>query len=280
MSLRILQVSDTHLGSDAGFEISPGIKPWERTTALLAAIDRWMARDSIEIDVIIHTGDIVHRGHIPQDDGESTRRGIELFRDLSKPMHWVVGNHDNRSALQNALGSMPGESLTIREDRWAYHFVQGKERVVVLDARGPHQYDPQGEISPDQLVCLESLLRSTSESVSLFLHYPPLSLGSTWIDRTMLVRNGADLHCLLAAHRTRVRGVFFGHVHRSTCSMKDGILYAACGSATMHFPNWPGSNTAVTCDDPIAFVQYIQISDEGVVVKPQWQLLCKPGVLS
>lgn len=279
MSLCILQVSDTHLGSDPGFEISPGIKPWERTTALLDAIHVWMVRDSVEIDLIIHTGDLVHRGHIPQDAGESTRRGLEMFRSLTKPMHWVVGNHDNRSALQHALGSMPGESLTTREDRWAYHFVQGNERVILLDARGSHEYDPQGEVSPDQLVCFESLLGSTEEPISLFLHYPPLSLGSEWIDRTMLIRNGLALHNLLVSHRSRVRGVFFGHVHRSTCTIKDGILYASCGSPTMHFPNWPGSESAVTCDDPIAFAQYIQISDDGVVVKPQWKLLQSLGTL-
>jgi len=279
MSLRILQISDTHLGAVPDFEIGPGIKPWERTTTLVDAIHRWMIRDAIEVDFIIHTGDLVHRGHLSQDDGASTRRGLEMFRSLAKPMHWVVGNHDNRLALQQTLGSMPGESLTTRRDRWAYHFLHGKERVVLLDARGSLEYDPQGEISPDQFALFESLLRTTEEPISVFLHYPPITLGSEWIDRTMLVRNGPELHQLLAAHRSRVRGVFFGHVHRSTCTMKEGILYASCGSATMHFPNWPGSNSAVACNDPIAFVQYIQISDDGVVVKPQWKLLPSPGTL-
>jgi 3',5'-cyclic AMP phosphodiesterase CpdA len=174
---------------------------------------------------------------------------------------------------------MPGEPLTDREDRWAYHFSHGNERIVILDARGSPEHDPQGDISPDQLERLDLLLRSKSNPISVFLHYPPIGLDSEWIDRTMLIRNGVALHNLLVSHRSRVRGIFFGHVHRSTCTIKDGILYASCGSPTMHFPNWPGSKSAVTCDDPIAFAQYIQISDDGVVVKPQWQLLQSPGTL-
>jgi Icc protein len=269
MSVSILQISDTHLPSVLEGEISAGIQPWKRTGDLLNTVRQWIADEAIPIDFLIHTGDIVHRGHIANDNGEGTRMAMERIQTLTQRVYWVVGNHDNRLALEEWVGAMPGDSL-VGSSRWAYHFIERGERIVVLDARGPAEYDPQGELSDDQLHALETLLRTTREPASIFLHYPPVPLGSDWIDRTMLVRNGDILHRLLRSYSPRVRGVFFGHIHRSSCSLKDGILYASCGSTTMHFPNWPGARTAVPSGEPIAFAQYIQITEFGVHIKPQW----------
>lgn len=270
MSLNILQISDTHLGADPNFEIAPGIYPWQRSQAVVQAMHRWIAEEGIPVDCIVHTGDLVHRGHVPSDDGESTRRALDLFRPLPRPIHWVVGNHDNRNALRNFVGDMPGYALTTQQDQWAYHVVLRGERIAILDARGPREVDPQGVITPDQLVSLGRVLAATTEPISIFLHYPPIPLGCDWIDRTMLIRNGLELHDLLHAHRDRVRGVFFGHIHSPTCTLLDGIMYASCGSVAMHLPNWPCANNATVSCDPIAFAQYIQIGEESVSVKTQW----------
>lgn len=183
----------------------------------------------------------------------------------------MVGNHDNHEAPRDGLGRMPGDPLTVREDRWAYHFLFHGERIVILDARASLNLDPQGEISQDQLENLRLLLSKSHESISVLLHYPPIPLGCDWLDRTMLIRNGSNLHELLCCFKERIRGVFFGHVHRPAFSLRDGILYASYGSGTMHFPSWPGSSSAVMLGDPIAFAQYIQITEHGVIVKPQWQ---------
>jgi Icc protein len=277
MSLSILQISDTHLGADPSIPIAPGISAWERTRSLAETIQGWVAEAAIPIDCIVHTGDLVHRGHVANDNGESTRKGLELFQSLGRPVHWVVGNQDNRGALRGCLGSPPGEPLTKHEDRWAYHFQLGGERIVILDARASLDLDPQGEISQEQLENLQSLLMTSREPISVFLHYPPIPLGCDWIDRTMLIRNGSSLHELLSCFQNRVRGVFFGHVHRPTFSLRDGIIYASCGSGTMHFPNWPGSSSVAMLGDPIAFAQYIQITDDSVIVKPQWLIVDSLG---
>ena len=277
MSLSILQISATHLGAEPTAPISPGVYPWHRASCLVESIRDWIADVAVPIDFIVHTGDLVHRGHTPHDQGDSTRKGIDLFQSLAKPIHWVIGNHDHRSALKRNLSDTPGTPLTFEQDRWAYHFQVRGERVAILDARASLDYDPQGEISQEQLDNLQSLLDATTEPISLFLHYPPIQLRCDWIDRTMLIRNGQTLHNLLCSFKHRIRGVFFGHVHRPTFTLRDGILYASCGSTTMHFPNWPGSMSAVISDDPIAFAQYIQLGDDGVFVKPQWLTLPARG---
>lgn len=273
MSLHILQISDTHLGADPSFEIAPANHPWLRSQAVVQAVLRWISVEQIPVDCIVHTGDIVHRGHIPSDDGESTRRSIALFQSLPRPIHWVIGNHDNRTAIRECLGPMPGVALTADQDRWAYHFTLRGERIAILDARGPLEYDPQGEIADDQLASLGNLLATTSEPITIFLHYPPISMGCDWIDRTMLIRNGDAFHELLRPHRQRVRGVFFGHIHSPTCTLRDGIVYASCGSSAVHLPNWPTADAAIPSSEPVAFVQYIQITQTGVSLKPHWVFL-------
>lgn len=270
MTLYVLQISDTHLCDSPDAEIAPGVSPWPRVRALIARIREWIEKDQVPIDWIIHTGDLVHRGHLATSHETSTRLGLELFQSIPKPIGWVVGNHDHRPAIRKWVGNRPGHALTNEPDRWCYHWVDKGERIVVLDARGPLDLDPQGELSQEQLDKFSSLLATTSEPVSVFMHYPPIPLGCDWIDRTMLVRNGAMLHEILKTHRERIRGVFFGHIHRPMSVLQDGILYAACGSSTMHFPTWPNASSALTTNDKVAFAQLIEIGPQGVRVKPQW----------
>jgi 3',5'-cyclic AMP phosphodiesterase CpdA len=276
MTLRILQISDTHLSADRDFKLAPGIHPFSRVQALITEIRAWIERDGVPIDCVIHTGDLVHRGHLPLSDDASTRLGVEWFRSLPIPVYWVIGNHDHRRALCAFAGPPPGESLTAEPDRLAYHFVLQGERILIVDARGPLEIDPQGEISPEQLQKISEVLESTREPITFFMHYPAVSLGCDWIDRTMLVRNGLKLHEILQAHRDRVRGVFFGHIHRPMSVFRDGILYASCGSSTMHFPNWPNAATAISANDRISFAQLIEIGPNGMLIKPQWVELPGP----
>jgi len=55
--------------------------------------------------------------------------------------------------------------------------------------------------------------------------------------------------------------------------MKQSVLYASTGSAAMHFPNLPGDAQALMQSDPIAFANYISISQLGALVKTQWTML-------
>ncbi|MFM8402865.1 MAG: hypothetical protein ACKOAH_33975, partial [Pirellula sp.] len=78
---------------------------------------------------------------------------------------------------------------------------------------------------------------------------------------------------LFAKNAHRIRGVFFGHIHRPLCCIKDSVLYASTGSAAMHFPNMPADNKAFAQSDPIAFANYITIRQSGTLVKTQWTML-------
>jgi 3',5'-cyclic AMP phosphodiesterase CpdA len=263
MNVHFLQISDTHWSRSP---IADGIDPGQRMDRLC----RWIQSLDAPIDFIVHTGDLVHRGHIEGDDGSSTEQVVSLLRSLPYPVHCVVGNHDHRAAWPRILGSMPGDRLPCYSQRWAYHFQLRNERFFILDGRDDAAIDPRGMLGEAQIESLSSVLASTSEPATVFVHYPPLPLECDWIDRTMLLIDGDELHRVLAKHRNRVRGVFFGHVHRAVALQYEGVLYASTGGVALHFPNLPMETSATPQSDPIAFANYVCVGDSGTLLKTQW----------
>lgn len=272
-SIHILQIGDTHWAQEP---IAQGIVPKSRLDALCD----WIASLTDPIDFILHTGDWVHRGHLPEDTGYSTQTAWERVSRLGIPILSAVGNHDNRKVLSQCVWrDLPSHWQAHRLDavpeRLDYWFSIGhpsmpQEAFLVLDARASQTIDPRGQLCQEQLASVERLLKDPSRYWTIFLHYPPMPLDCDWIDRTMLIENGLKLHSILANFASRIRGVFFGHVHRPICCSRDSVLYVSTGSPTMHFPNMPGDKQAVMQSDPIAFANYIRIDPLGALVKTQW----------
>lgn len=275
-SIRILHISDTHWANEP---IAPLIDPHSRFDQLCD----WIASWSDPIDFIVHTGDWVHRGHLTEDQGVSTKTAWNRLSKLGIPVLSAVGNHDHRIALSECVhSSVPKNWQFHRIDsqpgRLAYWFSPNKKSIadeafLVLDARGPLDIDPRGNLCSEQLQAVEKLLVDSNRRWTIFLHYPPIPLDCNWIDQTMLIENGGQLHSLLASQPAKIRGVFFGHIHRPVCCIHQSILYASTGSTTMHFPNLPGDAKAVMQSDPIAFANYICINHNGALVKTQWTML-------
>jgi 3',5'-cyclic AMP phosphodiesterase CpdA len=275
-AIRLLHISDTHWSSEP---IAPGIDSRSRLDALCD----WIQAFSDPIDFIAHTGDWVHRGHIASDPGRSTQEAWRRLAKLGIPILTAVGNHDNRKTLSECmLESLPShlkiQCIHAHPDRLDYWFSLDRgnlaqESFLVLDARGAQEIDPRGELSEQQIVAIEELFRrDPSRTWTIFLHYPPIALDCDWIDRTMLIQNGERLHAVFSANSYRIRGVFFGHIHRPICCLRDGVLYASTGSTAMHFPNLPGATKAVMQSDPVAFANYIRINNSGALVKTQWTI--------
>ena len=63
---------------------------------------------------------------------------------------------------------------------------------------------------------------------------------------------------------------------RPTFTLRDGIVYASCGSSAVHLPNWPTADAAIPSSEPVAIVQYIQITQDSVSIKPKWVFLSPP----
>jgi hypothetical protein len=127
-------------------------------------------------------------------------------------------------------------------DRLYYDFVLNDVHFIVLDARG--KPDPQGFFPPEQAVWLDqTCAASKAESICIALHYLPLRLGIPWYDNDMMVQNEQVFFDAIIRHRHKIKGVFFGHIHRPFTGYRHGMLFSCAPSAFKQFLMWPDLTT-------------------------------------
>jgi 3',5'-cyclic AMP phosphodiesterase CpdA len=218
--LTFVHISDTHLGPSRDF-MYHGRSPYACLERLVAAINDF----PVPPDFVLHTGDI-------SDDASaaSYERAEELLSRLKVPIYYVNGNHDDRGLLRAVLTAPPDVS----DDPDApldYTFEVKGERFLVLDALNPVVPQPNGYFSAEQLAWARAEAMPDGPPLTVLIHYPPFPMGSPWLDQHMIVVNGADLHAAILPARERLRGVFFGHLHRSSQIIRDGITYLCAPSS-------------------------------------------------
>ncbi len=103
-------------------------------------------------------------------------------------------------------------------------------------------------------------MRSAARHVLVFLHHPPVPMGSAWLDNVGM-RNGNEFLERLRTLR-RVRAVTFGHVHQSYDDDYEGIRILATPSTCRQFK--PNSDEFATDDRPPAY-RRITLTDDGQV---------------
>lgn len=206
--ITLVQLTDCHLFADPDASLR-GIATWPRFTATLQALERLAP----QFDLLIITGDVAH------DEILATYQAVA--RELvpwSDRLRIVPGNHDNRSALWQAFPQACGRV----DDRIA--FVQRFEHwsVFGLDSHQPGQLS--GRLGPAQLRWLDEQLAATApQPAAIFLHHPPVDIGSAWLDRIGL-EDRDELKSVLERH-SHVRLVLTGHVHQQlTCKLGDACL--------------------------------------------------------
>jgi len=207
---RILHLSDTHV-SATGTDMD-GVDA-------VAALERILydARHVPGIDVVVVSGDIA-------DDGSAAgcaavRERVGAFAAArSIPHIYSTGNHDDRAAFRDVLGSGHlnadgtdrGELLDrAGETRAAISHVDGL-RIITLDSLVPGK--THGVIEGDQLQWLSAQLASPAEKGTILVfHHPPLHLGSLPYVADVVLQNIQDLADVV--RDTDVRAILTGHLH-------------------------------------------------------------------
>lgn len=225
-----VHISDTHFGPTRDYARF-GYYSYPCAQHLVEAINRL----PVLPDFVIHTGDVV-----THPNTAAYELAAETFARLRVPIYYVVGNHDTAVHIHHHLPMGPKQEYDNYPDRLSYTFTVKGHRFLVLDARGPDEIDPHGLFPESQLDLVRQEAQTDGPSVTVFLHYPIHPLNSTWMDANMLVLNGDAFHQALLPMRHRLRGVFYGHVHRPMQTMRDGIWYVAAASAFSQFTAWPG----------------------------------------
>lgn len=214
----ILQISDPHLMSIADGRLK-GV-PTAKNLEMVIADAR---AHHPEADRIVMTGDLSH---------EHTQSGYEilasLLSDWTAKAQFLPGNHDDRATLRQVFATMERdglEDIRFREevDAWL---------LVGLDSHVPGEVF--GRLSDASLKWLESVLNeSPTRPTLIFLHHPPVKVGSQWIDALML-QNSADLDRVLSS-APGVRGIFSGHIHQERRASLGTIPFYSCPSTAFQF---------------------------------------------
>jgi Icc protein len=98
------------------------------------------------------------------------------------------------------------------------------------------------------------------------MHYPTLPMNSIWMDKNMQILNGTAFHQALLPARDRLRGVFYGHVHQSLQTLKDGIVYTAVPSLFAQLSAWPEDATVQEDPDYLPGFNFVHLLPDQTIV--------------
>lgn len=255
--VRFVHLSDTHIGPASDFTLY-GVET-------LPALDRLVERVNalpVAPDFVVHTGDVA-----ASPDPQAYRLAARAMGRLSVPVYYVTGNHDRSQDLRVFLPRGQCVDLGEGEGSMAYRFDLGGHRMVVLDGRGPDTIDPHGLLPEAQLLALKEEVLHGHLPLTVFIHFPPVTLDSPWLDRDMLLINGDQLHEIFVQVRDRLLGVFFGHVHRGMQVLRDGVFYSSVGSPFCQFTAWPNDERPEMETGGVGCYNFVTLTPGGCLVK-------------
>jgi Icc protein len=213
-SLRVLQITDTHLYADTQ-RCLLGLN----TEESIAEILRQVAEHAGDFDLVLATGDLVHDG-----TAEAYRRIGRHFAALERPVYCLPGNHDDPAVMARVIGD--------GAVRLTSHALHGRWLFVLLDSTVAGSEG--GHLSAPQLALLEERLTTHSDRHALVcLHHQPVPVGSVWMDG-MALDNAADFFAVLD-HHPQVRGVLWGHVHQAFEATRNGVRLLGSPSTCIQF---------------------------------------------
>ncbi|WP_405645500.1 metallophosphoesterase [Streptomyces sp. NBC_00019] len=214
--MRILHLSDTHLErTDAPNR--HGVNAHDSLRRMLAEL-----RHVQGVDAIVVTGDLANDGAV-----EAYTAVRELFGEFAQtlggaPVFYTTGNHDERAAFAEVLGSghpEPGRVLeSAAGERAAVSMVAGW-RFVTLDSLVPGKV--HGHLGAAQLDWLRGVLATPSPNGTvLAFHHPPFALDNP-LQQLFGLRNPADLAA--AVRGTDVKVILTGHFHLQLCGLLESV---------------------------------------------------------
>lgn len=257
-------ISDTHLHIDPNFTNHlidyPAIP---QTQKLIDFLNQFEA----DIDFVLHTGDVMHHPQQPEDYVEIRK----IMDGLDYPTYYLTGNHDNVAWMQeHFLGRKP-EDITPNYD--GEFEVNGVQFIFIDSHTPPEIWNGVGVYHHEQLNWLDGLLsQDGARPLVVATHHHVLPTLAPWLDR-IATTNGTDLHQLLLKAKHRLRGVFYGHIHETLITVRDGISYYSVQSGwyqtrTYHAQPEPSLDplrnvgfNLVTLTEQDTFVRAIRIPD-------------------
>jgi len=197
MSARIIQISDCHLLADRE-EPFKGIDPHRQLLDVLR-----LARETVpDCERVVLTGDMAH------DEQHATYQVLrEHLGDCVQRCRVIPGNHDDRSGIRSVFADR------VAQDSGLVCFSErvGRWRLIGIDSQSTGNV--HGTIGPQQYDWLSEQLRTNAdEPTLLFMHHPPVTVGSGWLDAIGL-RDPEPFAGVLSG-APQIRGICSGHIHQ------------------------------------------------------------------
>ncbi|WP_242097081.1 MULTISPECIES: phosphodiesterase [unclassified Sphingomonas] len=209
----IAQITDLHLGFDPG---NPDEDNQRRLEAVVARLRDGPNRP----DLLLATGDLVDRGA-----PESYARVKAALGALPFPVHYTLGNHDDRTNFAAAFPETP------MPDGFAQYVLERDGlRLVVLDTLEPGRHG--GGFCETRAAWLaERLAEDRTTPTVIVMHHPPFEAGIAWMNThpdEPWVKRFADA---LAGH-DQVFAIWCGHIHRAIVAPWRGKTVTICPSSS------------------------------------------------
>jgi len=196
MTVRVLQLSDCHLSSDPEATLK-GVP----TAASLREVLAFIAENE-EFDFLVISGDLA------QDEQLQTYQLLrEMLGEWVARLRVIPGNHEDRNFLRQTFPEITAGSnglltFSLKVEGW---------RLIGLDSHVPGQV--WGSIEEEQLEWLKrELSLDPGCPTVLFVHHPPISVRSPWLDQIGLAEPAPLIDLIVGS--SQIRLVCSGHVHQ------------------------------------------------------------------
>jgi 3',5'-cyclic-AMP phosphodiesterase len=203
----IAQISDTHIALDTP-DANQRIRDFALTVADINGLDP-------ALDVIVHTGDIVHNGR--QDE---YAQAVATLANARAPVYVLTGNRDDRAKLCEAFSDRG--YLAPDSDFVHYAIDHYPVRLIALDTLSSGSN--KGDFCRERVRHLIDMIDSeTTKPVAVFTHHPPFEV--TVGPDSLHFETPEIMSRLRRAlqHSGRVVAVFSGHVHRAAAGYVESI---------------------------------------------------------
>ncbi len=245
--MRVLHLTDPHLFASADGELR-GVVTWDSLSRVL----RHHLHGGWRADLAIATGDLV------QDDSAAA---YDRFRHalitLGIPVLSVPGNHDVAVLMKAVCADPPFRYCAIeRHEEWLLAGIDSR----VAGGAG-------GDIDAAEFERLhEAINDSDAEHVLVYLHHPPVPLGSDWLDEVGLANGPEAIRQF--ARTGRVRVILFGHAHQAYEGIHNGMRVLGTPSTCRQF--LPLSEKFSVDERPPAYRQLELAADGRITTEVVW----------
>lgn len=218
----ILQLTDLHLMADPNAILRDVCTRQSLIDVLQLVKDHSQSKSS-NFDYILITGDLTHDERV-----ESYEALRDVLGDWLPRCRLIPGNHDDRALIRQVFP----ELIPVDRELVNFSVESAGWRLIGLDSHIDGEVS--GRIGESQLQWLAAELKAhVTQPTLLFVHHPPVTVESAWLDRIGL----QDADALLEVVRSfaQVRSISAGHVHQEFAVTLYGLEIMATPSTGVQF---------------------------------------------